>query len=582
MTPRWLQLTPRRLECPICGANAARDLVSSPRLDRPAEEARFLRCDGCSSLIHDGPIQAFEHIQQGDRTLFLRQYLENTAGPWEMLWPIGCLADAKTRSLLDVGCGFGLTADLWRHQFNPDAHGCDPAAYALAGRQTLGQHIHPFLLDDAPALAGRTFDLVYASEVIEHVDSPGTFVARLANALSPRGVLVLTTPAAEFIAPEHEPATVVAALAPGFHAFLFSRSALESLLRAQGFSEVVVEQHHERLIAWAGHAPFIRATPASALPPYLDYLARRADGIDVTTLAGASLAAGLAYRDFKERLLRGVGEGLAEAAERANRLALWFGEPATDTSDTEGLLRTIEAVLLGTDEGPKAFGVRFRFCLPQMAFLNGTAAAQRGARPAALAWHALAQDATKKLCASSALNGLEATSFYWVSEQHRLSALIEAGDAQAFASGLSDYLRAIDEPLASIGGSSPTPEMAFAFLETVMDALVEPAYGDFLAIVAGELRAGNRVGVPTVIEEATAALISAVAERLRTGLASETRLATLGQCLDTLRAPRYSRLRTLFQRRLEAERARLRPSFATLSRAGGYAGGYRWQSQAQP
>ncbi len=43
-------------------------------------------------------------------------------------------------------------------------------------------------------LAGETFDLVTSMEVIEHVTDPATFVAGLAGALTPDGLLILSTP----------------------------------------------------------------------------------------------------------------------------------------------------------------------------------------------------------------------------------------------------------------------------------------------------------------------------------------------------------------------------------------------------
>ena len=41
---------------------------------------------------------------------------------------------------------------------------------------------------------GETFDLVTSLEVIEHVTDPGAFVAGLAAALAPGGLLILSTP----------------------------------------------------------------------------------------------------------------------------------------------------------------------------------------------------------------------------------------------------------------------------------------------------------------------------------------------------------------------------------------------------
>src|SRR5262249_7023050 len=155
-------------------------------------------------------------------------------------WPLGMVADASAHTLLDVGCGYGFTVDLWRTCMNAEAIGCDTASYASLGRQVLGAEIHQSLLQDIEALRGRRFCLVYASEVIEHVPDPEDFVKLLSGYLAPGGVLVLTTPNAGFVDREQEPATVLAALAPGFHGFLFSAAGLTRLGRACGFAHVVV------------------------------------------------------------------------------------------------------------------------------------------------------------------------------------------------------------------------------------------------------------------------------------------------------------------------------------------------------
>jgi 2-polyprenyl-3-methyl-5-hydroxy-6-metoxy-1,4-benzoquinol methylase len=66
---------------------------------------------------------------------------------------------------------------------------------------------------------GRRFDVVYASEVIEHVPDPAAFAALLAARVADDGVLVLTTPSADYIEPGTAFAHTTAALAPGFHGF---------------------------------------------------------------------------------------------------------------------------------------------------------------------------------------------------------------------------------------------------------------------------------------------------------------------------------------------------------------------------
>ena len=275
----------------------------------------FDRCSNCGSLSLRGQMIAFEHLYDTDEALFVRSYVESSGGLWEMLWPVALLADARDRSFLEVGCGFGFTVDWWHRCMNADAIGCDPAIYSAVGRELLGPHIHNALLADVPEARSRQFDLIYASEVIEHVDNPVAFVHELAARLTPRGVLVLTTPAAEFVAPENSDHTVTAALAPGFHGVLFSEKQLGALMRQSGFACVETRRYNERLVCWCSAEPvrFLGGADA-ALPVYFGYLADIVNRLQVLQSTGKdidsqriSLRAGAAYRLYKELVLRVAG-----------------------------------------------------------------------------------------------------------------------------------------------------------------------------------------------------------------------------------------------------------------------------------
>ncbi|HVJ00828.1 MAG TPA: bifunctional 2-polyprenyl-6-hydroxyphenol methylase/3-demethylubiquinol 3-O-methyltransferase UbiG [Sphingomonas sp.] len=100
------------------------------------------------------------------------------------------------RTALDVGCGAGLlTEPLAR--LGARATGVDAApeniGAARAHAAAVGLDVE-YVAGGIEDLAGRQFDLVVSMEVIEHVANPANFVAGLADALAPGGLMILSTP----------------------------------------------------------------------------------------------------------------------------------------------------------------------------------------------------------------------------------------------------------------------------------------------------------------------------------------------------------------------------------------------------
>jgi len=97
---------------------------------------------------------------------------------------------------LDMGCGAGLLAEPLA-RLDADVTGVDaaPENVAAAQRHALGLGLSiDYRTGEAPPEVGTPFDLITCLEVIEHVGDPAGFVAQLAGALAPGGLLILSTP----------------------------------------------------------------------------------------------------------------------------------------------------------------------------------------------------------------------------------------------------------------------------------------------------------------------------------------------------------------------------------------------------
>ncbi|MDQ2878637.1 MAG: bifunctional 2-polyprenyl-6-hydroxyphenol methylase/3-demethylubiquinol 3-O-methyltransferase UbiG [Pseudomonadota bacterium] len=100
------------------------------------------------------------------------------------------------KRVLDVGCGAGLLCEPLA-RLGGVVTGIDAAAENIAAARShaaQGGLTIDYRAGGIEELQGEAFDLVTSLEVIEHVANPAAFVAGLARALAPGGLLILSTP----------------------------------------------------------------------------------------------------------------------------------------------------------------------------------------------------------------------------------------------------------------------------------------------------------------------------------------------------------------------------------------------------
>lgn len=155
----------------------------------PAEAAHFGRQaaawwdpKGSSAMLHRlNPV----------RLRYIRRQVDRQFGRDE--------ADLKPlagRRALDMGCGAGLLAEPLA-RLGAAVTGVDAAPENIAAAEAhaalSGLNID-YRAGSAAAVAGEPFDVVTCLEVVEHVPDPAAFVAALAAAVAPGGVLIMSTP----------------------------------------------------------------------------------------------------------------------------------------------------------------------------------------------------------------------------------------------------------------------------------------------------------------------------------------------------------------------------------------------------
>ena len=420
--------TARTVACPVCGAMGPHTpVLGAPSMSPPHVALTLLRCAGCASGFFDPPgITSFSDLGQNGED-FWRFYVEVGGGVWETIWPTLAERRSGRRSLLDVGCGFGFAVDYWQRTGRGDAVGVELADYGQVGARLLGITVHNRLLQDIPELAGRRFDVVYASEVIEHVPDPSAFVALLAKFVADDGVLVLTTPSVGFVQQVNHSPTLHAALSPGFHGFLLSAQAFGDTARRNGFTHVDVRQFNERQMLWASREPLaVDTAPDGIHADFLRYLEARVDAFD-----GASpVWQGFAYRSLKNA----VNESrFAAAGEVGNRLldavAAVYGPHVRDPAAALARLRACNEMA--------DVGKAMPYFLPGFYFYLG-ATAQYVDRDLARAEQLFrgAVDTTLEACRIGSIFFLDAISLLWPARMALADLAFLRGD---FATGARLY-----------------------------------------------------------------------------------------------------------------------------------------------
>jgi SAM-dependent methyltransferase len=160
------------------------------------------------------------------------------------------IAALPASRVLDVGCGTGLNAGFLKARGH-SVTGVDISPVAI--ERFTSQGFEGFVCDvsaQSLPVGNDTFDLVYASEVIEHCTDTETFLGELFRVLRPGGKLVLSTPNSAFW-----PYRILAAAGrtPSEyqhqgHVRFFSQKSLRRAVENAGFGAVNVSGRHMYLL----------------------------------------------------------------------------------------------------------------------------------------------------------------------------------------------------------------------------------------------------------------------------------------------------------------------------------------------
>lgn len=135
----------------------------------------------------------------------------------------------KKGSVLDMGCSTGTFLLCCREKGYKQLYGVD------INKKTNDYCINELKLDVGTTIPDRKFDLIHASDLIEHLQEPASFVKDAYQHLNNNGLLMMTTPNIR------NPVNKLVNIKPKEHLYYFSRKTIRKLLENNGFEVLLMK-----------------------------------------------------------------------------------------------------------------------------------------------------------------------------------------------------------------------------------------------------------------------------------------------------------------------------------------------------
>jgi SAM-dependent methyltransferase len=280
--------------CPACGCKYAHPI--DREFDFGGQHFVLKSCVLCASIFYD-PLPSMDYSTHTANTYSVRDYVELNASIDTLgKFIFEAIGDKSKGRLLDVGCGYGFAADIARRLKGWDVTGVEPSTYGTIGATNLGIRILHEYIDENHPIAKEKFDIITASEVLEHIHDPRKFMVFLKSLLADDGVISVTVPSDTAArSTSLSESARLAVLSPGSHTVLFSRPGLEGVFKRAGLENVEIAMQGSSYVVRASNAPLPKFTSASGLEIGIEYTRRvLEDGV-----VDPSLRAGMNARLYR-------------------------------------------------------------------------------------------------------------------------------------------------------------------------------------------------------------------------------------------------------------------------------------------
>lgn len=194
----------------------------------------FVKQDQLLSNIYD-KIYSLDQVEGYEQYSEILKHIRNESYPLKYLSKISSAYYAvydyvKSKAnlrILEVGCGYGYLSYALNHS-GFDATGLDISVEAItSAKENFG---NKFVCDDFERYAlecNEKYDLIIATEVIEHLAEPIGFVKNCLKVLTEDGKILLTTPSKDFFSY----AAIWFTDLPPVHLFWFSQKSFKTIAK---------------------------------------------------------------------------------------------------------------------------------------------------------------------------------------------------------------------------------------------------------------------------------------------------------------------------------------------------------------
>lgn len=257
----WIMRNKNKAVCPVCSCTKTKELKAPKNnafsyADKSTDN-KLLQCKNCRSMFWQ-PFFNCDYDTYGVGEFYFKYYYEHDAGlcfMTSLAYPFHKLLKQKN-NILEIGSGVGFLLKflkLCAGKNKQNIHGLEPALNGPMHNFSLcKENLCGYYPKDA---IKKKYDLIFCSEVIEHVPNFRSFFKNIVNGLSKEGIAVLTTPNADAFFSESK-YNKHSMAGRGQHLTIFSSKGISTLCKEHPFLNYHLF-HSEGKTGGARHVLFI-------------------------------------------------------------------------------------------------------------------------------------------------------------------------------------------------------------------------------------------------------------------------------------------------------------------------------------